>query len=163
MKWIIILLVFVSSSYSSAKSGYVNMNEVMEKTKQGKKVKSQLQTRLNKLRKDMEKEEAQLRKERADLEKKLPLLSEEKRMQMIKSFQEKVMKSQQAKEGEKIKFKELEQRLMKPVIKKVQAVIATVATKKGYTVIHNQDESVLWVSPSNDLTKDVYKMVNKKY
>ncbi|MGI9549449.1 MAG: OmpH family outer membrane protein [Bdellovibrionales bacterium] len=163
MKFLILSL-FIFLSYDAfAKVGYVDVVKVIESTKQGKRVKARLEKNLARAKRSMKTMDENLKRERSELEKALPLLSEEKRAQKIQQFQQKVLKSQQEAEKKQLELKNLEEQLMNPVVVKIKGVIATVANKDGYEVVHNLDKNVLWVSPKSDLTKKVYSLFNKKH
>ena len=146
-----------------AKTGYVDMKGAIQNTRQGRKVQKRLQGDLKKVKKEISALETQLTKERAKLEQDIPLLSEQKRAQRVQQFQQKVLKSQKEAEAKKVALQQLEDKLMSPIIQKIQRVISQVAAKEGYTAILNKDNNVLWVSPDLDMTKKVSAQFNKKH
>ena len=145
-----------------AKTGYVDMVEAINKTKQGAKVTSRLEKDLARARQSTKAIEKRLKKEKSQLDKDIPLLSEQKRAERIQQFQKRVMESQKQVEGKKMELQKLEEQLMAPVVKKLERVISEVAIKEGYTVVEAKDKNTLWVSPSVDLTKKVYTRFNKQ-
>ena len=164
MKFFIsIFLISVFSSVCFAKTGYVDMKEAIQSTRQGRRVQKKLQTDLEKVKKEISALEAGLTKERAKLEEDIPLLSEQKRAQRVQKFQQKVLESQKKAEEKKAALQKLENKLMSPVIQKLQKVIGQMAAKEGYTVVLNRDNNVLWVSPEMDMTKKVAARFNKKH
>ena len=163
MKFFIGLVFIVMNSLAFAQTGYVNMNEAIGKTKQGQQVKRRLEKDLKKAKKSIESIEKQLKKERASLDRELPLLSEQQKAQRVQKFQQKVLGSQQQVEVKRNQLKKLEEKLMNPIVNKLEKVIGDVAKKEGYTVVKNKNQDVLWVSSKNDLTKKVYTLYNKKY
>ena len=159
-------LFFLVSLYSSvcfAKTGYVDMKEAIQNTRQGQRVQKQLQKDLEKVKKEIAALEARLTKERAKLEEDIPLLSEQKRAQRVQKFQQQVMESQKKADEKKTALQQLENKLMNPIIQKIQKITGQIAAKEGYTVILNKDNNVLWVSSGLDVTKKVSKQFNKKY
>ena len=164
MKFFIsVFLISVFSSVCFAKTGYVDMKEAIQSTRQGRRVQKQLQADLEKVKKEISALEAGLTKERAKLEEDIPLLSEQKRAQRVQKFQQKVLESQKKAEEKKAALQKLENKLMSPVLQRLQKVIGQMAAKEGYKVVLNRDNNVLWVSPELDMTKKVATRFNKKY
>ena len=163
MRFLISFLLAVAAPLGFAKTGYVDMKEAIQKTRQGKRAQKQLQADLGKVKKEIAALEAGLTKERAKLEEDIPMLSEQKRAQRVQKFQQKVLESQKKAEEKKAALQKLENKLMNPVIQKLQRVIGQIAEKEGYTVVLNRDNNVLWVSPELDITKKVSSRFNKKY
>ena len=163
MKFFISFLLIMAAPFGFAKTGYVDMKEAIQNTRQGRRVQKQLQADLKKVKTEIAALEAGLTKERAKLEEDIPMLSEQKRAQRVQKFQQKVLESQKTAEGKKAALQKLENKLMNPVIQKLQKVIGQIAAKEGYTVILNKDNTVLWVSSDRDLTKQVSSRFNKKY
>ena len=161
--FISILLIGLFSSICFAKTGYVDMKEAIQNTRQGRRVQKQLQADLEKVKKEISALETQLTKERAKLEEDIPLLSEQKRAQRVQKFQQKVLEFQKKAEERKAALQKLENKLMGPVIQRLQQVIGQMAAKEGYAVVLNRDNNVLWVSPELDMTKKVATRFNKKY
>jgi len=163
MKYIIYSLIALLTFDALAKVGYVEMVQVIQKTKQGRRVQNKLEKSLSKAKKSMATIDKKLKNERRSLEKELPLLSEAKRAQKIQQFQQKVMRSQQEAEAKQLELKKLEDQLMRPVIDRVRVVLSIIAKQEGFKVIHNLDKNVLWVSPESNLTEKVYTLFNKTY
>ncbi|MCY4512396.1 MAG: OmpH family outer membrane protein, partial [Bdellovibrionales bacterium] len=153
--WIFIFLASLFSPVCFAKTGYVDMKAAIQSTRQGRRAQNKLQKDLEKVKKEISALEARLTKERAKLEEEIPLLSEQKRAQRVQKFQQQVLESQKKAEEKKAALQQLENKLMNPIVQKLQTVIGQVAAKEGYTAILNKDNNVLWVSSDLDMTKKV--------
>ena len=158
----LIFLLFVSVT-GFAKTGYVDMREAFQNTRQGQKVEKRLEKDLAKAKKEISGIEDQLKKDRAKLEQDIPLLSEEKRARRVQQFQRKVLESQKEAEQKRAALQQLEEELRGPILQKLQQTAGRIAEKEGYTVIHNKDGGTVWVSPKLDLTKKVSAQFNKKH
>lgn len=163
MKFLVYIVLSAVSAICFAKTGYVDMKEAIQNTRQGQKVQKRLQGDLEKVKKEIAVLEARLTKERTKLEQDIPLLSDQKRAERVQKFQQKVLKSQKEAEEKKVALQQLEDKLMSPIFQKLQKVIGRVAAKEGYTAVLNKDNNVLWVSPDLDMTKKVSAQFNKKY
>ena len=163
MKFLLLFTCCFYMVFSHAKTGYVDMNQAINKTKQGQRVKKRLEKDLSKAKKSIQSIELQLKKDRAKLEEELPLLTEKKRAEKIQRFQKKVLDSQKTVEAKRADLQKLEDKLMKPIVGRLKSVISQVASKEGYSVIENKNQDVLWVSDKLDLTRKVYTRFNKKH
>ena len=146
-----------------AKTGYVDMKEALQSTRRGRKVQKQLRRDLDKVKKEIAALEADLTKDRTKLEQDIPLLSEQKRARRVQQFQQKVLQSQKEVEAKKSALQQKEDKLMSPVVQKLQKVIGRIAGEEGYTAVLNKDSNVLWVSPERDLTKKAAALFDKKH
>lgn len=163
IKMLLVGVIMFHSFAVFAKEGYVNIVVAIEQTKQGKKAKRKIQNKLLSIQKEVRGIETSLSKQRSSLEKEAPLLSEQKRAKKIQQFQQRVAESQKRAEAKRIELKKYEEKVMSPILKNMNKVIAKIAQKEGFTVVNNGNNSILWVHPSLDLTQKVYKAFNKSY
>ena len=147
----------------AGKIAYVNIMEAFEQTKQGRRVKSQLEKSAEKAQKQIKSRELKIQKEEEALKKEAPLLSEQARAQKIQQLQKKILDFQRDVKNKDLELQNLQNQLMNPIIEKLKKVIGEVAKKQSYLVVENIGNDVLWVSPELDLTQKVYKEFNKKY
>ena len=148
---------------SFAKTGYVNLMEAFENTKQGRRVKARLEQSAKKAKKHFKSEELKMQKEDQAFKKEAPLLSEQARVQKIQQLQQKFLDFQRKAKNKEIELQKLQNQLTNPVIAKLKKVSGEVAKKESFLVIKNMGNDVLWVSPELDLTKKIYKAFNKKH
>ena len=163
MKLFFLTIFAFYSFHSFAKTGYVNLMEAFENTKQGRRVKARLEQSAKKAKKHFETEELKIQKEDQALKKEAPLLSEQARVQKIQQLQQKAFDFQKKAKNKEIELQKLQNQLTNPVIEKLKKVTGEVAKKESYLAVKNKGNDVLWVSPELDLTKKVYKAFNKKY
>lgn len=147
----------------SAKTAYVNLMEAFEKTKQGRRVKAQLEKTAEKAKKEFKSLELKIQKEEESLKKEAPLLSEQARAQKIQQLQQKFVNFQRDVKNKDLELQNLQNQLMNPVIERLKQVIGELAKRENYLVVENINSDVLWVSPESDLTQKVHKEFNKKY
>ncbi|MCB0349930.1 MAG: OmpH family outer membrane protein [Bdellovibrionales bacterium] len=158
----LLLTGFDASASADVKIGIVDLPQAIQATKEGKKIKKQLEAEYNKKKSEMEKIVKDIGKMQTDFEKKSLVLSDEARM-----------KKQQEIDGEKAKYMELREKnlqdlakkdreLSQPMIKKLNEVIGEIAKKEGFTVIlHKNDQNLVWASKEVDITDQVVKALEK--
>lgn len=156
-------VVFSFVAQAEVKIGIVDIPKAIQATKDGQKIKKELEEDYNKRKADLEKRVKDIGKMQADFDKKSLVLSDEARA-----------KKQQEIEAEKAKYMELREKnlqdlskkdreLSQPMIKKLNTVIGEIAKKEGYTVImHKNDQNLVWASPDSDITDQVIKALEKK-
>lgn len=158
----LLVLSFDAHAATEVKIGIVDLPQAIQATKDGKKIKKQLEEEYNKKKADLEKKVKDITQMQTDFEKKSLVLSDEARM-----------KKQQEIEGEKAKYMELREKnlqdlakkdreLSQPMIKKLNEVIGEIAKKEGFTVIlHKNDQNLVWAAKEVDITAQVIKALEK--
>lgn len=163
MRLFLLSVVLFCSGQAFAKTGYVNLMEAFENTRQGRQVKAQLEKKAEQAKKQFKSMEQKLQREEEALKKEAPLLSEQARAQKIQQLQQKILNFQREAKNKDIELQNLQNKLMNPVMDRLKKVIGETAKKESYLVVENIGNDVLWVSPELNLTAKVYKNFNKKY
>ena len=163
MKLLLTVLIAIFSFQSFSQTAYVNLMQAFEKTKQGQKIKRQLEKTANKAKAQFKTKELKLQEEEKALKKEMALLSEQARTQKISQLQQKILNFQNEAKKKDVELQNLQNKLMNPILDRLKKVIGETAKKGSYTSVKNIGADVLWVSPELDLTVKVYKAYNKKY
>ncbi len=152
------------SANAEVKIGVVDVQKVVLNTSAGKKMKKDIESEIEKKKKDIKKKEDDFKKRVEEFEKKRQVLSdkvrEEQQMELqmdMRKFQEEVQKSQMA-----IQQKEVEG--LKPLVEKIQKVIAEIAKDKDLSVVLEKSDrggGVVWAKGELDITDEVTKRADK--
>lgn len=163
-KMLIVLSMLMTASFAhaEAKVGVVDMQKAIQSTAVGKKAKGELEGEFNKKKKELEKREADLKKMGEDLEKKKSVLSEEALGKKQAEFQEEMMKYRDVVGKSQVEIQKKERELTAPILEKMKKVIAKVAKDKGYTVVIENSQMVLYAVAEADLTDEVIKAFEKE-
>jgi outer membrane protein len=121
-----------------------------------------LETEFNKKKKELEKKEADLKKMGEDIEKKKSVLSEEALGKKQAEFQEEMLKYRDVVGKSQMEIQKKERELTAPILTKMKTVIAKIAKDKGYTMILENNQSVLFATADSDLTDEVIKSYEKE-
>jgi len=156
------LLLAASFAHAEAKVGYVDMQKAIQSTSAGKKAKGELEAEFNKKKKELEKKEADLKKMGEDLEKKKSVLSEEALTKKQAEFQEEMLKYRDVVGKSQVEIQKKERELTAPILDKMKKVIAKLAKDKGYSMVIENSQMVLYATPDADLTEDVIKAFEKE-
>lgn len=156
------MLMTASFAHAEAKVGYVDMQKAIQSTSAGKKAKTELEGEFNKKKKELEKKEADLKKMGEDLEKKKSVLSEEALGKKQAEFQEEMLKYREVVGKSQLEIQKKERELTAPILDKMKKVIAKLAKDKGYTMVIENSQMVLYATPDADMTDDVVKAYEKE-
>lgn len=148
--------------HAETKIGFVDMPKAVQETNAGKKAKTELESKFKKKKKDLDKKDADIKKMAQDFEKKRSILSDdvakvkqaEIQQEMLK-FQDEVAKSQS-------EIQTRQQELTAPILEKMQKVIAKVSKTKGFNLVLQNSQSVLYIKPELDFTQEVVKAYNQE-
>ena len=147
---------------AEAKIGFVDMQKAIQSTAAGKKAKAELEGEFNKKKKELEKKEADLKKMGEDLERKKSVLSEEVLSKKQAEFQEEMMKYRDVVGKSQVEIQKKERDLTAPILEKMKKVIEKVAKDKGYSMVLENSQMVLYSNADSDLTDDVIKAYEKE-
>nr|BFD59204.1 OmpH family outer membrane protein [Bdellovibrio sp. CKG001]BFD62581.1 OmpH family outer membrane protein [Bdellovibrio sp. HM001] len=156
------MLLTASLAQAEAKIGFVDMQKAIQSTSAGKKAKTELESDFNKKKKELEKKEADLKKMGEDLEKKKSVLSEEALGKKQAEFQEEMLKYRDVVGKSQIEIQKKERELTAPILEKMKKVIAKLAKDKGYTMVIENSQMVLYATSDADLTEEVIKAFEKE-
>ncbi|HEX7676130.1 MAG TPA: OmpH family outer membrane protein [Bdellovibrio sp.] len=163
-KMIVSLCVLLATAvaHAEAKIGFVDVPKAVQATSAGKKAKAELETQFNKRKKELEKKEADLKKMGEDLDKKKSIMSEEALKAKQMEFQGEMMKFRDEVAKSQADIQKKQQELTNPIVEKMQKVIAKISKDKGYTLVLQNTQAVLFATPDTDLTADVVKAFEKE-
>jgi outer membrane protein len=147
---------------AEAKIGVVDMQKAIQSTAAGKKAKAELEGEFNKKKKELEKKEADLKKMGEDLERKKSVLSEEVLSKKQAEFQEEMMKYRDTVGKSQLEIQKKERDLTAPILDKMKKAIEKVAKEKGYSMVLENSQMVLFSTADSDLTDEVVKSYEKE-
>ena len=170
-KWSVVLaLLFVvgavaqkTSESSPPKTGYVNLDQVLQKTKEGKTIKQKLEKEFNSRRNAMQKRERKLQEDKMKLDSEMSLLSEAEKRKRAQKMQMQFIEFQRDVESNRKELSDYEVRLVSSLMDNMKPLVKKMAKEKKLNKVERITEDVLWVEESLDLTADVIKAYNKKY
>jgi len=156
------LVLSAAIAKADTKIGFVDMQKAIQATAAGKKAKTELEGDFNKKKKDLEKKEADLKKMGEDLEKKKSVMSEEALGKKQAEFQEEMMKYRDVVGKSQVEIQKKERELTAPILEKMKKTIAKLAKDKGYSLILENSQMVLFSTAESDLTDEVVKSFEKE-
>lgn len=155
-------LLIAASASAQTKVGFVDMQKAIQSTSAGKKAKTELEAEFNKKKKELEKKEADLKKMGDDLEKKKAVLSEEVFQKKQVEFQEEMLKYRDVVGKSQIEIQKKERDLTAPILDKMRKVIEKVSKEKGFGIVLENNQMVLYATADADLTQEVISAYEKE-
>ena len=156
------VLVSFSVAQGQTKIAVVDMQKAVQATAAGKKAKTELEAEFNKKKKELEKKEADLKKMGEDLERKKAVLSEDAFMKKQAEFQEEMMKYRDVVGKSQLEIQKKERDLTAPILEKMKKTIEVIAKDKGFDLVVENTQMILFSAKSSDITDDVVKAFEKK-
>ncbi|WP_413578325.1 OmpH family outer membrane protein [Bdellovibrio sp. HCB290] len=156
-----VLLVASFAQAADTKVGFVDMPKAVQATAAGKKAKAELEAEFTKKKKDIEKKEAELKKMGDEIQKKKAVLSEDALGKKQAEFQGEMMKYREEVQKSQMDLQKKQGELTAPIVEKMKTVVAKIAKEKGYTLVMENNNGVLFSTPDSDLTEEVVKAVDK--
>ncbi len=161
---VILLWVFgASAAVGEVKIGVVDVPKAIQATKEGQKIKKDLEADYNKRKADLEKRAKDIQQMISDFEKKSLVLSDEARAKKGQSIEEEKSKFMELQEKNRQDLVKKDRELSQPMIKKLNEVINEIAKKESFTAIfHKNDQNLVWASSEIDITDKVIQALEKK-
>ncbi len=151
------ILAFSGAAQAELTVGLVNMQKALFSTASGKKVKTELDAELEKRNKDLQKKEADLKKMKEDLDKKKSVLSEDALNKKSAEFDEEMFKYRDSFQKNQMELQKKQGELLQPVLEKMKKAIEKVSKEKKLSLVLENNQMVLFVEKSLDITDDVVK------
>ena len=147
------------------KLAFVDIQKVMFRSSEGKKVKSELEKLFKEKKQELEVTENDLRTMQQDLEKKRSVLSDAVYIQKRKDLEMKMLAYRKQVGETQRKLQKREKDLAGPVLQKIKEIIQEIGKKNNYTMILQHSplsDNLLWAQKEVDLTSQVIGLLEKK-
>ncbi|MBD3267326.1 hypothetical protein GF373_11720 [bacterium] len=159
------LLVFlgiaaVPAQESTLKIGFVDMDEVFDKSPKFQKVLAEIKSKFDQSKESLAKKQEQLKEEFEDFKLRREYMPkenvEEKQMQLVQERNQLL----KATELEQKRFEQERQELVKPLYEEMQTVIESLAKEEGYAFIFRRSD-MLYANPKYSLTEKVIERLGE--
>ncbi|HHD64103.1 MAG TPA: OmpH family outer membrane protein [Desulfobulbaceae bacterium] len=165
---VLMVVVFLALSFATAgsvfsaetKIGVINMKKVLATSTAGKNAQKVLEKKMNELRAKFKKDEEALLALQKEIEKKSSAWSDEIKQQKAIEFQKKRRDLGTKQEDANLELKQLREKHLTPILKKLEQVVKTVAQKGGYTIVL-PNTAVLYRDKGADITAVITDALNK--
>lgn len=145
---------------AETKIGVIDMQKVLANSAAGKKAQQELEKKMSQLKETFKKDEDALLAMQKEIEKKSSAWSDEMKQEKSIEFQKKRRDLGAKQEDANLELKQLREKHLTPILKKLEQVVKDEAKKGGYTVVLPVN-AVLYNADETDMTKGVTEALNK--
>ncbi len=161
IKLLIIFFLFTTNVYSQEKIVYIDMNLLINQSKAGQSINTQMQNVLDKNNSDYQSIEKKLRKEEEDIAKKKNILEPEKFNEEVVNFKKKI---NQLKIERNKKINDLKQRNIKAkntLVEKITKILAKYSAENQVDLVLNKESIILGIK-TIDITQLILELLDKE-
>ena len=159
IKYIILTLTLASIALADIKIGYVDSNEIMNNFDEVRQVQADLEKEQRRLESEFNELVFGLDSLKQDYERQRLLMSDTRRNEKeneIVSKEKSVQKFQLDKFGPEGEIYRIQNKLLKPVLEKIDAAIQKVGSERGYDfILDAMSGALLYALDSHNLTEDI--------
>jgi outer membrane protein len=165
MKKVLVVLLamgFSASAVADLKIGIIDMQKAIQSSSAGKKAKKEVEADFEKKKKELKKKEDDLKKKVEEFEKKKAVLSDKVREEQQADLQKEMIQFREELGKSQMTIQQKERELTKPILEKLQKVIAEVSKEKDLSVVFEKaEQSVMFAKSELDITDEVIKRADK--
>ena len=151
----------VPARAADTKVAVINIQKVLVESEAGKKAKAKVEKRMEELRAGLKKDEESLIALQKEMEKKSSAWSDEKKKEKAREFQKKRLALAEKQEDANLEMKQMQDKNLTPIMKKLETIVTDVAKAKGYAIVLPRN-GVLYFDKAVDITADTTKALNAK-
>lgn len=155
-------LLFAAATAADLKFGYVDVDEVMAKTSDARAAKAQLAKWVAETQQRLDAERDGIVNEQAELEKAGASLSAEARRAKQAALEQRSTNLMENFQRLQVERSEREQRLMQPIVARINQLIAEMAQIEGLTVVFHRN-ALAYAPPGLDITNAIARRYEQKF
>jgi outer membrane protein len=143
--------------------GYVNMQEVLEKSKLGKRAQETLKQKFGPKSQEFAKEEQAIRQQQQTLERDKPLMSKDQIKKKEDELKKKVEEFQKTAGGTQQELAKEQQKLAQAIVGPAQEVVQALSKEKKMSLVFERSQAgLLYVDSALNLTDEVIKRLDER-
>ncbi len=145
------------------KIAVVDMNKIMNSSKEGTSAKVAMKKRYEELKGRIDKRQDELKKMKEDIEKQKIILGKEKMQEKQKEFEKKMVEFRKLVSESEREMRETESAHTNKILKKIREVVVKEVKAKGYSLVLDMTGSVVYADESLDVSGSVLDTLNKEF
>ena len=159
---ITLALALPSSAWAqSQKIAYVDLREALTKIDEGKAAQKRLKSQLSKKQKELNKQQEKVKGLKSNFEAQVAMMNEDAKRKKMKELQEELVELQQMYFAMQQELSQAEAKATKKIFDKMRKVVAEIAEEKGYDLVLEKGDSLVYGKVRYDLTDELVERYNK--
>jgi outer membrane protein len=158
------LLVFASGARAQLSTVVVvDFERAVVESAEGKKASEKFNAELQAKQSEMEKKQKELEDQQKKLQNGARTLSDAAKADLQRDIDRRTRELQRADEDAQKELQAMRDELLRPIAERASAILQAMAVEQGYTIVidlSNQESTVIWVNPRNDITAELIKRVD---
>jgi outer membrane protein len=158
------LLIFASSARAQLSTVVVvDFERAVVESAEGKKASEKFNAELQAKQTEMEKKQKELEDQQKKLQNGARTLSDAAKTDLQRDIDRRTRELQRADEDAQKELQAMRDELLRPIAERASAILQAMAVEQGYTIVidlSNQESTVIWVNPRNDITAELIKRVD---
>jgi outer membrane protein len=155
------LLLLPSLAAAELKVGVINIEGIVTQSEYGKKARAQMEAKVKSIEASMKAAQSELEKYQQELSKQSMALSQEAQKAKAQEYREKVMAFEKKRYDAQEELSKAENDIFQPVLQLLIEVSQKYAQQNGIDLLMNAKNSVIFATPTLDLTKPILEAFNK--
>ena len=158
---LILLLTFISNTYSQDKIVYLDLDNIVTNTKAGKLILSELEKSKKAALLKFEKKEKDLKKIEDEIKKQKNIISEEELKKKFVKFRKEVTTFRQNKQKVINEFNKKKKKEFDAFFKKITPIIENYVSEKNIDIVLDRKD-IFIASKKKDITKEIINIIDSK-
>lgn len=160
---VLLLACFAAQSCLAAdlKIGVINVQKIIITCEAGKAAKERFDVKMKELQGSFKKEEEDLKVMQDEIKKKSSAWSEEKKAEKVREYQKNGRELQAKTEDARFEMKQLQDKELEPILKALEKVVEKYGKEKGYTVIMDSKNGVIYFDDAIEVSEAIVKKLNE--
>jgi outer membrane protein len=167
------LVIFPAQAFSAAAAGIkvatISLQDVLTQSKVGLSAQQQLQGKVQEFQDKFGKEQEELEAQGAELEKLSSVWSKDIQESKQRDYQMKMREFKLKTDDAQFELKQMEKKVMEPILKDLHEIIAEYGKKQNYTLIFENTKKglqsrtgLLYAAEEIDITKEILKLLDAR-
>jgi outer membrane protein len=149
------------SIYADAKFAFVDLNEALNETEDGRRAKAELKSLFDQRQSDLDQRAKEFKTKLEDLDKQREVLTPEAYQQRNAELQKSLIELQNTYARYQRELAEKELELTKAIFEKMKAILERIGREEGYDMIFDQSEAgLVWAPDHLNLTDKLIQLYN---
>jgi outer membrane protein len=153
------MLLATAAAPADFKVAFVDMQRALNDSNAGKRAKSEFRVEISRLQGRLQRQEQDVQSLKDELDRKGPLMRDEERRNLQDDYARKLRDFQNSYKDSKDELQQKDNEITGAIIRDLAYIVRNLGERGGYTVVLEKG-SLLWASPSIDITDQVIREYN---